>query len=238
LEPVIIDWACDKWGYAKRQTPKRLANGNGLGGHPDQFVTCPERGPGVLEVKTADWLQAKSWGDEPPLHYQLQAMAYMGLAGAQWADLVMLVGGNELRRFQMQFRPKLYAEIERRVCAFWDSVKAGQAPKADYTRDRDALAELHGAGNGETVDLTADNLAAVAAAEYLAADADVKAAQARKDTAQAELIDKLGSASFAKMTGFQVRATDIAAVPDREAKAGEIIKGRRGYRRYTVKEFV
>ena len=100
LEPVIIDWACDKWGYAKAETPKRLDNRNGLGGHPDQLVVCPDRGSGLLEVKTADWLVAKSWGEEPPLHYQLQAMSYMGLAGVTWGDIVILVGGNELRDLQ------------------------------------------------------------------------------------------------------------------------------------------
>jgi hypothetical protein len=78
LEPAIIEWACDKWGYERRETPLHLSNGKGLGGHPDQLVTDPERGPGLLEIKTADWLVAKKWGDEPPLHYLLQAQSYAG----------------------------------------------------------------------------------------------------------------------------------------------------------------
>lgn len=236
LEPVVIDWACDKWGYTKRPTPKRFANGKGLGGHPDQCVTCPERGDGILEVKTADWLQAKSWGDEPPLHYQLQAMTYMGLAGAQWADLVMLVGGNELRRFQLAFRPKLFAEIERRAAAFWQTIEADTPPRADYTRDIEPLTELYRSSDGATVDLTGDNLAAIAAAEYLAADEALKAAYKRKEAAKAELVDKMGTAAEALLSGFRFKATTVAATPDREAVAGEIIKGRKAYRRYTVKE--
>ncbi len=236
LEPVIVDWACDKWGYIKAPTPQRLTNGNGLGGHPDRLVT-DARGLGVLEVKTVDWLQAKQWGDEPPLHYQLQAMVYMGLAKVEWADLVMLVGGNEMRRFQIEFRPRLYAEVERRVAAFWQSIAANEAPKADYARDLDPIKELYAQAKDETADLTADNLAAIAAAEYLAASEDVKAAQARKDAAQAELLDKLGAASLGILKGFRVRTTTVAGVPDREAEPGEIIKGRKGYRRLTVKEY-
>lgn len=236
LEPVIIDWACDKWGYAKTATPVRLENGKGLGGHPDQAVTCPDRGPGILEVKTADWLQAKSWGDEPPLHYQLQAMTYMGLAGVQWADLVMLVGGNELRRFQIEFRPKLFAEIERRTVAFWQSIKANVPPRADYSRDLDPLTELYREAKPDVADLTGDNLAAIAAAEYLAADAEMKAAEKRREAAKAELVDKMGHASEALISGFVFRSSSVAAVPDREAEPGEIIRGRKAYRRYTCKE--
>ncbi|NBC37332.1 endonuclease [Novosphingobium sp. FSY-8] len=236
LEGAIIDWACDKWGYRKMPTPKRLDNGRGLGGHPDQSVICPQRGEGILEVKTVDWLQAKSWGDEPPLQYQLQVMAYMGLSGVRWGDIVILVGGNELRRFEIDFRPKLYAEIERRVAAFWQSVRAGTPPPANYARDLEPIKELYGVGMDEVADLTADNLAAIAAAEYLAADEAVKAAQARKDAAQAELMDKIKTASVGLLNGFTLRTTTIKATPDREAVAGEIIKGRKGYRRLTIKE--
>lgn len=236
LEPVIIEWACDKWGYTAAPTPKRLDNGKGLGGHPDQAVICPERGPGLLEVKTADWLVAKQWGEEPPLHYQLQAMTYMGLAGAAWGDIVVLVGGNELRRFQIEFRPKLFAEIERRVAEFWQTVRHGIAPPADYTRDGDALRELHGAPADAVINLAGDNLAAIAAAEYQAGKELEKQGKARAEAALAELIDKAGDHNVALLDGFTFKVSRIAAVPDREAKPGEIIKGRKSYCRYTIKE--
>ena len=236
LEPVILEWACDKWGYKPAKTPRRLANGKGLGGHPDMLVDCPDRGRGILECKTADWLVAKSWGEEPPLHYQVQAQAYAGLAGAEWVDLVILVGGNELRRFQMDARPKLFAEIEKRVEAFWASVREGTPPPADYTRDLDPIKALYGEQSDETIDLEGDNRAAIAAAEYLAAAEEVKQATARKDAAQAELFDKLKDAAVGFADGFILKTISVAAVPDREAEAGEIIKGRRGYRRLQVKE--
>jgi len=102
LEPSIIEWACHKWGYKKEFTPKNISDEPGeaamLGGHPDQMVRCPTRGLGVLEIKTVDRLIYKKWGDEPPLQYQLQAMAYAGLTGADFADIIALVGGNELVR--------------------------------------------------------------------------------------------------------------------------------------------
>lgn len=40
----------------------------------------------------------------------------------------------------------------------------------------------------------------------------------------------------ALLNGFSVRATTVAAIPERVAEPGEIIKGRKSYRRLTVKE--
>jgi predicted phage-related endonuclease len=235
LEPAIIAAAADRWGYELEETPRRLTNERGLGGHPDQLAS-DQRGPGIIEVKTADWLVFKQWGSEPPEHYLLQAMAYAGLAGRKWCDVVVLVGGNRLERFCYDFRPKIYAEIERRVADFWQSVEANDPPPADYTRDLDTITELYREGTEESVDLTGDNLAHEAAAAFLFADEAAKAAIAKKDAAKAELLDKLGGASFARLNGFTVKATAVAAVPERLAEPGEIIKGRRAYRRITVKE--
>jgi predicted phage-related endonuclease len=236
LEAAIIEAAVERYGYTIEGRDKRLANGNGLGGHPDAIAICPQRGRGILEIKTADWLVRKSWGEEPPLHYLLQSQAYQGLAGVEWGDVLVLVGGNKLERFQYEFRPKIYIEIEKRVAAFWRSIEADEPPPADYTRDLDSIKQLYGEQGERTVDLQTDNRAAAAAAEYLAAAEQVKEAQARKDAAQAELFDKLQDASFALASGFQIKTTLVAAVPDREAVAGEIIKGRRAYRRLYIKE--
>lgn len=236
LEAAIIEAAKERYGYTDREQLDRLTNGKGLGGHPDRRVICPERGPGILEIKTADWLVRKGWGDEPPMHYLLQSQAYQGLDGVAWGDVLVLVGGNRLERFCYDFRPKIYAEIEKRVADFWQSVEANDPPPADYTRDLDTITELYREGTEEVVDLTADNLAHEAAAAFLFAKEARLDAEKREDAAKAELLDKLGSASCATLNGFTVRATTVAAVPERIAEPGEIIKGRRAYRRITVKE--
>src|SRR3546814_5241221 len=129
LEPVILAAASERYGYQPLETPKRLDNGKGLGGHPDAIVKGPRRGRGILEVKTADWLVAKGWGDEPPLNYLLQIVSYMGLADCDWGDVIVLVGGNELRRFEYEFRPIIYADIEARVEQFWQSVRDGKVDR-------------------------------------------------------------------------------------------------------------
>ncbi len=240
LEAAIIEAAKERYGYTDRPpADPPLTNGHGLGGHPDRRVICPQRGPGILEVKMADWLVFKQWGDEPPLNYLLQGNTCAGLDRTNWFDMLVLVGGNKLERLQYDFRPKLFTETEKRVDAFWESVHADRAPKADYSRDKDTLAELYADAGDTLVDLKGDNLAAIAAAEYVIGAAEEKAGKARKEAAQAELIEKLGEHGVALLDGFTVKATRVAASPDRTITAADIgttIKGRKSYRRMTVKE--
>src|SRR3546814_15972313 len=115
LEPVILQAAAERYGYVPLDTPKRRENGKGLGGHPDAIVKCTRRGRGILEVKTADWLAAKGWGDEPPLNYLLQSVSYLGLADRDWGDVLVLVGGNEMRCIAYEFLTVIYVAIEARV---------------------------------------------------------------------------------------------------------------------------
>jgi predicted phage-related endonuclease len=199
-------------------------------------VTCPQRGRGILEIKTADWLVRKGWGEEPPMHYLLQSQAYQGLAGVTWGDVIVLVGGNSLERFKYEFRPKIYGEIEKRVEAFWQSIRDNKPPPADYARDLDPIKGLYPDQGDETIDLQGDNRAAIAAAEYEAAAEEVRVATKRKEVAAAELFDKLKDASTAFADGYVIRSTLVKAIPDRAAEPGEIIKGRKAYRRLTIKE--
>lgn len=239
LEAVIIEAAMDRYGYRSLETPARLDNGKGLGGHPDKIVMCPSRGRGILEVKTADWLVAKAWGEEPPLHYLIQALAYAGLADCDWADVIVLVGGNELRRFQYPFKPVIYADIEARVVNFWESVRAGKPPKADYTRDGDTIAALTGEPTDAIIDLTRDNRATHLACEYLDAKARMKAAEVEVDAAKAELLEKIGDAGTAMLDGYRVGcamtkgSSGTLVTPE---MIGTFVGARKGYRRFDVKE--
>lgn len=239
MEPVVVEIACRLWGYERVETPKRLTNGKGLGGHPDQLVRCPERGIGVLEIKTADWLAAKGWGDEPPLNYQLQAQSYAGLAGVEWCEIVTLVGGNDPRRFPMPFRPKVYAEIERRVAQFWQDVADNREPKPDYTRDGDVLSELFNDPADTSIDLRRDDRMPELLQELLEAKEAERQAACRVDAAKAELLEKLGNNTHALVEGYICRVPLVAGSPPRTITAdmiGQTIKGRAPHRRFTVKE--
>lgn len=236
LEPVIIEMAKQRWGYTDREQVEHLTNGKGIGGHPDRRVICPERGPGILEVKMVDWLERKKWGDEPPLNYLLQNQTYQGLDGVTWGDVIVLVGGNSLERHQYEFRPALFAQIEQRAAKFWDDIRTGREPQPDYARDGKALIDVLGEPTDEVADLREDLHAEQLAMDFLAAKADRDAAEERMDVAKAQLIEIIGTAGRALLPSFRIGANRTKDTPDREAKPGEIIKGRKGYRRFDVKE--
>jgi predicted phage-related endonuclease len=240
LEAAIIEAAKERFGYVDHPpADPPLSNGKGLGGHPDRRVICPERGRGILETKMVDWLVRKSWGDEPPMHYLVQGNTYAGLDQVDWFDILVLVGGNKLERFKYEFRPKLFAEAEKRVEAFWRSVHENRPPKPDYTRDGEAIGELNRDSDGSVLDLRGDNLAMSAAMEWLTADAECKAAAERRDAARAELMDKLGAAEVGLLDGITIKAPTVKATPDTiitEKMVGQPLKGRRAYRRFSIKE--
>ncbi len=239
LEPVIIQAACDRWGYRPIETPPALSNGRGLGGHPDKIVMCPERGRTVLEAKSVDWLVAKQWGDEPPLHYLLQPQSYMGLDGAEHADLIILVGGNELRRLQYQFRPVIFTDIEARVAEFWRSIHAGDEPPPDYKRDGKTIVDVFGTPTNDMIDLRHDRRADELAIEYLDAKAVADEASSRADAAKAELMHKIGDAGFAmlgchKISAGMTKGSDGKLITPE--MVGTYVGARKGWRRFDVKE--
>ncbi|MET0439163.1 MAG: YqaJ viral recombinase family protein [Devosia sp.] len=241
LERLVIEEACERWGYVPLDTPKRLDNGKGLGGHPDQIVQCPIRGRGVLEVKTVDWIQRKKWGDEPPLHYLIQPQVYAGLAGTDWADVIVMVlgGKSDLERFQYDFRPVLYADIEARVSNFWQSIEDGKPPKPDYARDGDAIASVIGEPDDTLVDLRRNNRAGLLAADFLDAKARAKAADMEADAAKAELLEIIGTAGAAMLEGYRVGcnmtkgSSGTLVTPE---MVGTHVGARKGWRRFDVRE--
>lgn len=238
LERVIIDEACRRWGYVPVDTPHLLDNGAGLGGHPDQIVTDGSDRV-VLEIKTTDWLVAKKWGEEPPLNYLLQNMAYQGLAGCIRGDMIVLVGGNELRRFQYEFRPALYAEIERRVTEFWQGVRTGDAPEPDFARDGRVLTEVLGEPDDTLADLRADNGADDLAVSFLQAKARAKEAEAEAEEAKNRLLLKIGSAGSALLGCHRIGCAQTKGSAGTLITAdhvGTTIGARKGYRRFDVKE--
>lgn len=238
LEALIAAEACERYGYEPVKTPKHVTNGRGLGGHPDKLVWCPVRkAKVVLEIKTVDWLERKKWGDEPPSQYLIQPNTYAGLCETEHFDVIAFVmgGSSDLERFQYDFRPRLHAEVERRVAEFWADVEAGREPPVDYSRDGKTLVEVLGDPTDELADLRDSIDAEQEAMDFVAAKARRDQAEADMEIAKTRLIERIGTAGAALLPGHRISANRTKDTPDREAKAGEIIKGRRGYRRFDVK---
>ena len=237
LEPAIARGVAAKTGWTIKKVRRYHSRRPdlALGASLDYEIVAHDRGPGILEIKTADRLVARGWNDgEPPLSYELQVQAYLACTGRSWAAMAVLIGGNELRLFEYERRPKTIAAIEAAVREFWRSIEAGEEPRPEFERDGATIAQLYGATiKGKVVDLSSSNrLPELCAAYRMAADAE-KDGHAAKEAARAEILSIIGDAEIAICNGYRISAGAVAGTPDRiitPEMVGQTIKGRAGYR--------
>lgn len=212
---------------------------HGMGCSPDFTIRAVPSG--LLEVKWVDWLVKKrQWGDEPPAHILLQLQHQLACTGKEWGAIGCIVGGNEPVAWTYQRRPKLIAEIEKRVTEFWESIEDGKEPPIDGSvSTAEGLARLYPATVDEVEDLTADEHAAMACENYLRAGGQRRLYAAAEREARNNLIALMGRKMEAVADGFTVRRTRVAEVPAQvigESMIGAKLPGREAYDRLYVKE--
>lgn len=236
LENAIADAVAEERGWTLLPGGHRVSSRvPGLGCTLDREIGGSK--PGVLELKNVDWLVRKrSWGDEPPPHILLQLQHQLAVTGHGWGAVAALVGGNEMRVWEYQARPKIIAEIQKRVRAFWQSIREGREPPVDGS---DSTAETLAAMFGNApptpmLDLRGDNEMPELCAGAIRAREARQAAEREEKHYLNAIKAKVGTAEAAMVAGFTVRATPVAAIADRVADPGEVIKGRAGYRRLSV----
>lgn len=248
LEEAIATAAAEREGWLV-QPGQYASHTCGLGATLDRIIAEPgeeERkagltGPGVLELKNADWIaHRRAWGEEPPLFILLQLQSQLLATGFGWGAVAVLVGGNDLRIYRYRPRPKIQAEIAKRVAAFWASVRAGRKPEPDgsdatFRVLRELAPEV--SAEEEPADLTEDNEAPVLAAEAIDLAKQRKAIEKREQAVKAQLFAKLGPHRWAKVRGFRVSQAVTPAKDDITICAemiGQTLKGRAEVRRLIV----
>lgn len=229
----VNGWEIERAEYAQHQYV------NGMGCSPDFTIRAVPSG--LLEVKWVDWLVKKrDWGDEPPVHILLQLQHQLSCTGKEWGAIGCVVGGNEPVSWRYERRPKLIAEIERRVAAFWESIEDGKEPPIDGSRSiAEGLAKLYPATLDEVADLTDDDGARMACENYLRAGEKRLMYAAAEREARNNLIALMGTRKTATVDGFGVRRTRVAEVPAQvigEHMLGTKLPGREAYDRLYVRE--
>jgi len=212
LEPIVAEAYAeetkrklvDHGRYALRRAEKWPFLGATL---DREIVPVDDRGPGALECKTTDGRYLEDWdGDEPPLHYQLQLQAQLAVTGWKWGVLACLVGGRHFRAFELQRNDSAIALIVERCEKFWQHVVTATPPPVDGSEaTKRALRKVF---QRETEDETSIVLPYEAnewTAAWLAADAEEKAANARKLEAENKLCAAIGSAAFGVLDGQKRR---------------------------------
>ncbi|RWT30811.1 YqaJ viral recombinase family protein [Aeromonas caviae] len=157
LEPVLAQVYAKRTGYKVRrvnavlQHPEHtfmLANlDREVVGHPD--------GPGILEIKTASYHSAPQWEEGVPVAYQCQVLHQLAVTGHAWAEVAVLIGGQDFRIYRIERDEEKIGDLIRREAHFWQQVRQDWQPEPDGSSDAAAaLGWLFPRDDGQTVDLS------------------------------------------------------------------------------------
>ena len=157
LEPVLAQVYTKRTGYKVRrvnavlQHPEHtfmLANlDREVVGHPD--------GPGIMEIKTASYHSAPHWEEGVPVAYQCQVLHQLAVTGHAWAEVAVLIGGQDFRIYRIERDEEKIGDLIRREAHFWQQVRQDWQPEPDGSSDAAAaLGWLFPRDDGQTVDLS------------------------------------------------------------------------------------
>lgn len=111
--------------------------------------------PGVLECKNVTQWKASDWEVDPPLAYRVQVQHQLAVTGYRWGILAALIGGNDLRTFEIERNDALIEGLIRKLKAFWWLVEHRVPPPVDSSQaTAEALAFAYPVDTGETVELS------------------------------------------------------------------------------------
>jgi putative phage-type endonuclease len=108
---------------------------------------------GIVEVKTSASPRWSMWPVPPEV--VIQTHVQMGIVGADWCDVVALLGGLVFKIERVHFDPVLWDEIQRAALLFLDAVDSKTPPQLEAL-DAQAFAIATPQGSQEFVEATAD----------------------------------------------------------------------------------
>lgn len=222
-EKTVLDEYQDVTGFEVRRPGLTLYRHPDLpfiGGTLDGEVVTPHGDKRVVEAKTTDaWVQWRDqmWGpsgsDQCPDHYTVQLLHYLivrGHEGFTMGDFAVLIGGNDFRIFHIQHDEELAQMLVEQLTAFWRMVVERRAPNFDY-QHKNAVALQRRIWNkveGTSIVVPANYRVAPSEptvlelfVEHDAADQDVKAAEARREAAKAQLMNIAGNNARVEIEG-------------------------------------
>lgn len=242
LEDAIAEAAAEKLGITsyRRSGYWRHKTVPGLGCTPD-FI-C-ENGSRLLECKNVDWLvYRKQWDGEPPKHILLQAQTQMACTGADIVDVCGLVGGNDLKTFPIERRPKIVTAIEARILDFWESIANGKEPPIDDTVSTAETVQAlfpHDNGDDALEDMRHDSELPNLCASLTHVSATRRDAQKEERRLKSLILAKMAHRRAGFCDGFTIRAVEVDPQPEVIVTAemvGQSVGGRSGFRKVSVKE--
>ena len=157
LEPVLASVYAERTGYKVRKVNAILqhAEHRFMLANLDREVIGQPEGTGVLEIKTASYHMAPQWEEGVPLAYQCQVLHQLAVTGFAWADVAVLIGGQDFRIYRIERDNAKIADLIHLEAQFWKHVTADIQPDPDGSDDASvALQWLFPRDDGQTIDLS------------------------------------------------------------------------------------
>lgn len=215
LEPVLAEWYANEKGvHVKKHQMERHDDHKFMIGHIDRLVYdgdpegtgCPLI-VGILEIKTTDARYAWLWGDpgtdSVPDAYNLQCQHYMAVTGDKWADIAVLIGGNDFRIYRVPRNDSLIKDLIEIEGKFWnDHVLAKIPPPVEGTEaSKRLLGALYPKDSGGEV--LADDTIDKIVGEFFDLTDKAKSLESQKLLAENKIKEFMGEASSFKGPGYR-----------------------------------
>lgn len=162
---------------------------------PDAVQECPERGQGLLQVKTTSAFNGSDWADGVPLYYEVQVQQEMHCTGFNWCTVAVLIGGQKLRWFDVEKNDAFIDRLLINLAEFWQLIQDKTPPEVDGSeRTAELLSRIHPDDNGATTQLPADAVALTRTIEDC--KSIIKAEKATQVEAENKLKSLIGDNTF------------------------------------------
>lgn len=144
---------CPKMGSSFDYEIKQIPFGSGL-----HRMNPNLKGRGLLEIKNVDSLIYRDewFDDEAPPHIEAQVQQQLEVEDLEWALIVALVGGNQMKIILRERDREMGAAICERITRFWEAVDLGMEPKPSFERDAEFIMGMYKDDKGEPVDISDD----------------------------------------------------------------------------------
>lgn len=193
LEGVIAEAYAEETGRKVAPPAERLSRHPRIawmGASLDRLIEDPERGIGVLEIKTT----AMRIDEDLPLHWLVQVAHQLEVAQARWGSIAVLQGGNRLLWRDVEVNEVFTQALLEKEEVFWRCVEGHLPPPPDGSDSaREALRAMYRRENGQTVDLPPES--GEWARRYAQASEEIKRWTSARTEAQNLLLAAMGEAA-------------------------------------------
>lgn len=144
LEPVVAEEFKKRTGLKVQKCNFVLAHDeyDYIRANIDREIVCPERGRGVLEIKTTSEWNRDEWEEETiPDQYMLQVQHYLLVTGYSFGYVAVLIGGNKYKHWLVERDDELIAIMLKKEVEFWNRIVTRNPPPIDGSNASKELLE-------------------------------------------------------------------------------------------------